>query len=33
MAPVTAPHPAWLDADRVRAALRDSHRRRILGRR
>ena len=33
MAPVTVPHPAWLDEDRVRLALRDSHRRRILGRR
>jgi NTE family protein len=31
--PLTVPHPAWLDADRVRTALRDSHRRRILGRR
>jgi NTE family protein len=32
-APVSAPHPDWLDEDRVRAALRNSHRRRILGRR
>lgn len=33
MPPIAVPHPAWLDEDRVRLALRDSHRRRILGRR
>lgn len=31
--PVAAPHPDWLDEERVRAALRNSHRRRIPGRR
>jgi NTE family protein len=30
--PVAPPQPAWLDEDRARAALRDSHRRRLLGR-
>jgi NTE family protein len=31
--PAAAPHPRWLDEDRVRRALADSHRTRLLGRR
>lgn len=30
--PAAAPHPEWLDEKRARAALRSSHRRRMLGR-
>jgi NTE family protein len=30
--PPVVPHEAWIDAERVRAALRDSHRRTLLGR-
>ncbi|MEA2515194.1 MAG: hypothetical protein QOJ59_4683 [Thermomicrobiales bacterium] len=32
-APLTIPHPAWLDRDRLQAGLADSSKRRLLGRR